>query len=103
SSASKLIKAVTGAPDTKVMPPKEPRLTAKEIALLKAWIDQGARAPAREVADAAAVGIRHWAFLAPEHHPAPLVKQKSWIRNPIDRFSLARLEKEGIAPSAEAD
>src|SRR6266849_1389473 len=49
SGASKLIKAVTGADDTKLMPPREPHLTAVQIALLKAWIDQGARAPAGEV------------------------------------------------------
>src|SRR5262249_17526542 len=59
SNQSKLIKAVTGADDTKLMPPREPRLTAKQIDLLKAWIDQGAKAPTNEVAGAT---LKHWAF-----------------------------------------
>src|SRR5262245_60788663 len=45
-SDSLLIKAITGADDVKQMPPMEPRLTAPQIALLKSWIDQGAKAPA---------------------------------------------------------
>src|SRR5262249_1183404 len=49
SGASKLIKAVTGADDTKLMPPRQPHLTATQIALLKAWIDEGAPAPAGEL------------------------------------------------------
>src|SRR6266849_10480703 len=51
SAASKLIKAVTGAENTKRMPPKEPRLTSEQIDLLKAWIDQGARSPAKELTE----------------------------------------------------
>src|SRR5207247_1649762 len=45
----------------------------------------------------------HWAFIAPEAVPIPRVKHSGWVRNPIDRFILARLEKEGIEPSPEAD
>src|SRR5438128_2442351 len=45
----------------------------------------------------------HWAFLPPRRVASPVVKDKNWPRNPIDRFILARLEKEGIAPSPEAD
>ena len=33
----------------------------------------------------------------------PAVKDAAWVRNPIDRFILARLEKEGVSPSPEAD
>jgi len=33
----------------------------------------------------------------------PGVRQQDWVRNPIDRFILARLEKEGLTPSADAD
>ncbi|MBI4657668.1 MAG: DUF1553 domain-containing protein [Verrucomicrobia bacterium] len=45
----------------------------------------------------------HWSFIAPVRPPEPVVKQKNWPRNAIDRFVLARLEKEGIRPSVEAD
>lgn len=66
-------------------------LTTEEKATLLKWIDQGAKYKP------------HWAFVAPVKPELPDVKQKGWIKNDIDRFVLARLEKEGIAPSAEAD
>src|SRR5207245_1709936 len=104
SSASKLVKAVLGADDTKLMPPREPRLTTFQIGLLKAWIDQGAQAPAAELPQPPARGVvKHWAFQAPVRPPVPNVQYAAWARNPIDRFILARLEKEGIQPSPEAD
>ncbi len=45
----------------------------------------------------------HWAFRAPKRPELPAVKNAEWVRNPIDRFILARLEKEGLRPAAEAD
>jgi hypothetical protein len=45
----------------------------------------------------------HWAFRAPQRPALPAVKRTDWVRNPIDRFILARLEKEGLSPSPEAD
>src|SRR5207248_1583053 len=68
-----------------------------------AWIDQGAKAPAEETVAAALAASKHWAFRPPIRPPEPAVKNAGWVRNPIDRFILARLEKEGIAPSPEAD
>ncbi|MBO0863045.1 MAG: DUF1549 domain-containing protein [Chloracidobacterium sp.] len=46
---------------------------------------------------------KHWAFVKPERPAAPEVKNTGWVRTPIDRFILARLEKEGLTPSPEAD
>ncbi|MBO0725305.1 MAG: DUF1549 domain-containing protein, partial [Blastocatellia bacterium] len=46
---------------------------------------------------------RHWAFIKPERPAPPEVKNTGWVRTPIDRFILARLEKEGVTPSPEAD
>src|SRR5262245_1010214 len=46
---------------------------------------------------------RHWAFMAPTRPELPNVKNRTWVRNPIDAFVLARLEKEKIKPSPEAD
>jgi Protein of unknown function (DUF1549)/Protein of unknown function (DUF1553) len=46
---------------------------------------------------------QHWAFVAPIRPALPLVKNKTWPRNPIDHFILARLEKEALTPAPEAD
>ena len=46
---------------------------------------------------------RHWAYLPLAPGMLPEVKDEQWVRNPIDRFVLARLEKEGIKPSPRAD
>jgi hypothetical protein len=48
-------------------------------------------------------GPQHWAFRAPRRADVPQVKRPGWVRNAIDRFVLARLDKEGLAPSPEAD
>jgi hypothetical protein len=104
SGASRLMQAVTGAKDVKVMPPEDrPRLSAAEIALLRIWIDQGAKAPAKEDAITAGAGTAHWAFKAPARPTPPRVQREGAVRNPIDRFILARLEKEKITPAPEAD
>ena len=47
-------------------------------------------------------GARHWAFQSITKPGVPEVKNKTWVRNPIDRFILARLESKGIDPSAIA-
>jgi hypothetical protein len=46
---------------------------------------------------------KHWAWSAPRRSPLPQVNNAAWPRNPIDRFILARLEKEGLRPAIEAD
>lgn len=72
------------------MPHNAAPLPAHEIELFRAWIDQGAN------------WEEHWAFVAPRPQALPEVKQESWVRGPIDRFILAKLESEGLVPSAEA-
>jgi hypothetical protein len=44
-----------------------------------------------------------WAFRSPTHLTPPAVRNAVWVRNPIDRFILARLEEAGLKPAAEAD
>jgi hypothetical protein len=44
----------------------------------------------------------HWSLIKPVHPAEPQVQDASWVRNPIDRFVLAKLEKEGIRPAPEA-
>jgi mono/diheme cytochrome c family protein len=100
SVESRLIHALTGTNDLKLMPPKEPRLSKAELARVAAWIDQGAKFPADKVPVAKTT---HWSF-RPVRAPAPpAVRQSEWPRNPIDAFVLARLEKEKIVPSPAAD
>jgi mono/diheme cytochrome c family protein len=104
SGDSKLIKAVMGADAVKRMPYKKEPLSAKQIALVRAWIDAGAKYPPGETAEKPdRANSDHWAFQAPARPTVPAVKNLDWPRNPIDCFILARLEKEGIAPSPEAD
>jgi hypothetical protein len=102
SAESRMIQWVSGLEPDLIMPPKGARLTAGQIGILRAWIDQGAPWP--ESASVKAVNPRkHWAFQAPVRPPIPSVKNKNWPRNPIDDFVLARLEGENLRPSPEAD
>ncbi len=108
SAASRLILAVSGGnDDIAVMPPKGARLSTSEIDLLRRWIDEGAKVPVGESAGAASgqsnTLVKHWAFQPIQRPPLPAVRAAHWCRNGIDRFILARLEKERIAPSPEAD
>src|SRR5262245_55527600 len=54
-------------------------------------------------ATAAADEAPHWAFPPPRRPEAPTVKDAAWVRNPIDSFILARLEKAGLPPAPAAD
>ncbi|NOZ41395.1 MAG: DUF1553 domain-containing protein [Planctomycetes bacterium] len=79
-------------PDEQMPPPdSEQHLNPDEIALFKRWIEQGAK------------WQRHWSFITPTRPELPEVSQSAAIREPIDRFVLARLEKEQLSFSAEAD
>jgi hypothetical protein len=102
SSDSRVIQLVAGLVPDLIMPQRGDRLTAQQIGLLRAWIDQGASWP--DSASVKAVDPRHhWAYKAPVRPPVPSVKNKHWARNPIDYFVLARLEAEKLRPSPEAD
>ena len=102
ADASKLVLAVSHVDGVKPMPPTGSALDAAQVAILKAWIDAGAAAPTDEIAGVAAAS-KHWSFQPVVRPAEPAVKATEWVRNPIDRFILARLEKEGVAPSPEAD
>lgn len=92
SSASELIKRILSTDADEVMPPPASHrtLTAPQQAQLKRWIDEGA------------VWGKHWAFEAPRRPALPPVRHAAWVKNPIDRFVLAKLEQNGLAPSPEA-
>jgi hypothetical protein len=93
AARSELARRISTPDEMERMPPKETgnRLTSSQVALLTRWIDEGA--PYAE----------HWAFVKPRAWPVPSVKERSWPRNGIDYFILARLEQEGLQPSEEAD
>jgi mono/diheme cytochrome c family protein len=93
SASSRLFQKINSKDDAERMPPPTSgmKLTEKQIELIKQWIDEGAKWES------------HWAFEPPQRLAQPVVKQKEWVRNPIDSFVLARLEQEGLKPAHEAD
>ncbi len=105
SVKSDLILRLVSSDADAMMPPKGERLSAEQIGLLRAWIDQGAAWPDDGSGATAADRRKHWAFQPPERPAEPNVAEMAWARNPIDRFMLARLEREQppLKPSPEAD
>ncbi len=102
SAESPLYQRVAGIGDQAQMPMGGPPLKPEQIALIKNWIDQGAEWP--DVSNANNAEIKkHWAYVAPVRPALPEIRNKAWVKNPIDRFILARLEKENLTPSVEAD
>ncbi len=76
-------------------------LKKDEIALLRAWLDQGALGPPDEKPE---IDPRdHWAFKLPARPPVPMMTGVSWIRNPIDAFIAAEQAKRGLKPQRELD
>jgi mono/diheme cytochrome c family protein len=102
---SRLIHVVAGLDaDTQMPPDKKKALTREDIGKLRAWIDQGAKWPKEAMATAKDVAkINHWAFQPPKVTPPPPAVA-AWVqRNAIDNFIQARLQKEKVTPSLEAD
>lgn len=92
-AASQLVQRIrSDNPDDQMPPPKSNRrLTPEQKQRLERWIKDGAEyAP-------------HWAYVPPVRPAEPGVRRADWVRNPIDRFVLAKLEAEGLSPSLEAD
>lgn len=90
---SELIHRITSDDPDEQMPPADSgkSLRPEQIEILKRWIQEGGKYQ------------QHWAFVAPERPQVPRVRNQSWVRNPIDAFVLARLEKEGLAPTPETN
>ncbi|WP_428305776.1 PSD1 and planctomycete cytochrome C domain-containing protein [Lacipirellula sp.] len=91
--ASELIARITSDDESLRMPPADSHktLTPEEVDTLRRWIAQGAE------------WQQHWSFTAPVRPELPAVQHENWPRGPIDRFIVARLEQEQLAPVAEAD
>ncbi len=93
AAKSSLIERINSADPTLQMPPPKSnrRLSPEQKQLLERWITEGAEYS------------KHWAFETPTRPAEPAVKRADWVRTPIDRFVLAKLEAEGLAPAPEAD
>ncbi|HKB01792.1 MAG TPA: PSD1 and planctomycete cytochrome C domain-containing protein [Gemmataceae bacterium] len=101
SADSPIIRLTAGLDPDRVMPPKGERLTAEQVGILRAWIDQGAEWPGGDSADP-----RDWWSLRPLNRPAlPKLSldDATRARNPVDRFVLDKLREKGLAPSPGAD
>ncbi|MBM3993149.1 MAG: DUF1553 domain-containing protein [Planctomycetes bacterium] len=90
---SSLFERIHSTDANEIMPPPKTRkkLTATQKEILKRWIEQGAEYQL------------HWSLLAAKRPALPKVTNEAWVRNPIDRFILAELEKRGMKPNPEAD
>ncbi len=89
------------------MPPKG-KLSGKLIRLLERWVADGAYDPrvtksARKNRIDIEAGRQHWAFQPLKRAAPPGVKNTQWPQSKVDRFILARLEKAGLRPVADAD
>ena len=104
ANRSLLVEVTAGThPEIARMPKKGAPLTAAELSLLRAWIDQGAKWPAPSGGvDAAAVAANHWAFHAPTRPALPDSTGHTRALQEVDRFVVARLQKEGLKLAPEA-
>jgi len=112
---SLLIKGVRHWDKEFKMPP-DSRLTTTQINDLVEWVKLGAPDPRTNAPLASAStapkptygisleeGRKHWAYQPVKAQPLPKVKDKTWPRNELDHFTLARMEKAGVAPAPDAD
>ncbi|MBI4604298.1 MAG: DUF1549 domain-containing protein, partial [Planctomycetes bacterium] len=90
---SELVKRIDSSDPEERMPPPASKKALKDgqREVLRRWIEAGAEYQP------------HWAFIAPRRPEPPAVKDEAWVRSPIDRFILAKLEEQGLAPAPEAD
>ena len=93
-----LLNRISSTGDQARMPMGGKPLPAEEIATIKRWIGSGAAWP-----DDSTDAKPHWGFVAPVRPKIPQVSRPDWVRTPVDAFILARLDKEALKPSPEAD
>jgi len=89
---SELFRRIMSADPDERMPPADSsrHLDEQQIETIRRWIEQGAPWQA------------HWSFIRPSRPDLPEVESDAWVRNAIDSFVLARLQREGLSPSPEA-
>jgi hypothetical protein len=101
SADSLVIQYITGEAGIR-MPPEEDGapLTDQQIALIRQWIDEGAKAPPEPTPPDPR---DHWAYQPPQRPDVPTVKNTAWVRNPVDAFLAADHESHGLNPVVPAD
>ena len=100
AAESLLLERVSDPEEGTRMPPEGKPLTPAQLALLKAWIEQGAKAPKDEQPEADPA--KHWAFQPVRRPIIPTLKIQI-STNPVDAFLAAEWEKRGLKPVGEAD
>jgi len=107
---SLLIKAIRHT-DAKLQMPMGGKLADQVIKDFEAWVKMGAPAPRASAPTAASnypaynfdEARRFWSFQPLKDHQPPKVKNVAWVKSPIDRFILAKLEEKGLKPVTDAD
>jgi hypothetical protein len=91
--------------DHTIKMPPQGKLPDKEIEALTQWVKMGAPWPGGKTASNAPKTDprKHWAFQPVKKPAVPTVKNRAWVKSPVDAFILAKLERKGITPSAPAD
>ncbi|MBX9679719.1 MAG: PSD1 and planctomycete cytochrome C domain-containing protein [Gemmataceae bacterium] len=97
-----LLRAVRHRDGAPAMPPKR-KLKDSEVADLTRWVQDGAVFPKGNFQVAKTPETKHWAFQPVVEPKLPAVKDEKGVRNPIDRFVLAKLESKGMKPAPAAD
>jgi len=82
--------------DKEAMPRRGDRLTAAEITHFRDWITAGAQWPEKLET------LKHWSYIPPQRPALPAIQNQAWPKNEIDRFILAKLEANKLAPSPAA-
>ncbi len=106
SAASELIRRVSSNDKTEMMPPAGNRLTPREIALLKTWIDAGANWPDEKTTIEAKRADKTWWSLQSLANIEPPISKgipNVWAGSPIDRFIYAKLAERNLQPNPPAD
>ena len=87
TAESELIRRITSGDRAERMPPPDSglELSESDITTLRSWINGGADYQS------------HWSFISPKRPPPPVVSDLSWPKNPVDRFVLSKLDREGAS------
>jgi hypothetical protein len=111
-ASSMLIRALRYA-DPKLQMPPGGKLTDRVIEDFEQWVKMGAPDPRGATAPAVAwqpydinEAKKFWSFQpVKDHRPprAPQIKNEAWVKTPVDRFILAKLEEKNLKPAPDAD
>lgn len=100
---SLLIRAVRHENEELKMPPKDEKLTERQIADLVRWIEMGAPFSESKSTNSRTRDPNHWAFHPPADVAVPTVRDNAWSQSILDRFILAKIEAAGLRPTARAN